>query len=214
MRLLSLFRFSIQHQSKPTTKPWSLLSSRNSENSITDFLKLIGKLDRPFRKGKLMKMSIALFTVLFLVSGPAFCQHKPANLEENVDSKIEKMFTDYNQYWSDGNSDKISQDIYGVPFSLFLQDKTVVFDNPKAVKDFLVSTFNELDKNNYGHSKRNGWEHYKIGGNLAVIEMNFTRYLKNGDVMGPPQRTATYILRKKGDNYRIVGIVSHTTVGQ
>ena len=50
--------------------------------------------------------------------------------------------------------------------------------------------------NNYGYSIRNSWENYKIDDNLVIVEQNFTRFLKDSSVMGPEERTASYILRK------------------
>jgi hypothetical protein len=188
-----------------------------------------------------MKIQSVLFAVLVLNWGSVFSQDEsrggPRGRVESVtdpDRKticlkgsmqevqrvrktiqaIDKMFSDYVKYWGDGDFEKISGEVYDVPFSLFKQEKTEVFVTKKQVKDFLVKTFRELEKNNYGHSKTNGWEHYKLDGGLAVIEMNFTRYLKNGEIMGPQKRTATYILRKAEAGYRIVGMVPHTTVGR
>ena len=51
-------------------------------------------------------------------------------------------------------------------------------------------------------------------GNTAILEMNFTRFKKNGDVLGEKERTVTYILKKfdKEEKYRIFSIIAHTVV--
>ena len=62
---------------------------------------------------------------------------------------------------------------------------------------FLTNSFNTLEENNYGYSITNSWEHYKKDDNIVVIEMNFTRFLKDSTIMGAKNRTATYILSLK-----------------
>ena len=78
-------------------------------------------------------------------------------------------------------------------FSLYLQDSTVILNSSEDIKNFLIATFNELDRNNYSHSTRNSWESYKIDDNLVIVEQNFTRFLKDSSIMGPNERTASYI---------------------
>ena len=131
-----------------------------------------------------------------------------------VDSTIEQTFTNYVEYWSEGDFDKIVSEIYGVPFVLYTQDSTTVMNTDKMIKDFLISTFKILDSNNYGYSIRNKWEHFKPDKNLSIIEMNFTRYLKDSTVMGANKRTTSYILRKHNGNHKIVGMIPHTPISE
>ena len=51
-------------------------------------------------------------------------------------------------------------------------------------------------------------------GKTAILEMNFTRFKKNGDVLGEKERTATYILKKsdKDENFRIFSIIAHAVI--
>ena len=42
--------------------------------------------------------------------------------------------------------------------------------------------------------------------------MNFTRFLKDSSIMGAKNRTATYILRKKNNKYKISALIPHTPV--
>ena len=46
----------------------------------------------------------------------------------------------------------------------------------------------------------------------VVIEMNFTRFLKDSTIMGAKNRTATYILRKKNDKFKISALIPHTPI--
>jgi hypothetical protein len=46
------------------------------------------------------------------------------------------------------------------------------------------------------------------------FKMNFTRFLKDGKVMGADKRTASYIIRKKDKGFRIIATIPHTTVAE
>ena len=131
-----------------------------------------------------------------------------------VDNAIEQTFSNYVEYWSEGDFDKIVNEIYGVPFVLYAQEITMVMNTEKEVKDFLISAFETLDSNNYGYSIRNKWEHFKSDENLSIIEMNFTRYLKDSTIMGANQRSASYILRKYNGNHKIIGMIPHTPISE
>ena len=150
-------------------------------------------------------------SLLLLISVFLSCDSK-SNLK--VDSTIEQTFSNYVEYWSEGDFDKIVNEIYGVPFVLYTQDNTIVMSTDKEIKDFLILTFKMLDSNNYGYSIRNKWEYFKSDKNLSIIEMNFTRYLKDSTVMGDNERTASYILRKYNGNHKIVGMIPHTAVSE
>ena len=154
-----------------------------------------------------MKKLILLLIFIPLVS----CDLKS---DIKVDNSIELTFSNYVEYWSEGDFDKIVNEIYGVPFILYVQDSTIVMNTEREVKDFLISAFETLDSNNYGYSIRNKWEHFKSDKNLSIIEMNFTRYLKDSTIMGPNQRSASYILRQYNGSHKIVGMIPHTPISE
>lgn len=131
-----------------------------------------------------------------------------------VDPDVEDMYLRYNKAWSDGDFETITNEIYSVPFSLYLQDSTIILNSSEDIKNFLIMTFNELDSNNYGYSVRNSWESYKIDDNLVIVEQNFTRFLKDSTIMGADERTASYILRKSKGKFKISGMVPHTTIAE
>jgi len=150
-------------------------------------------------------------TLLYLLIIFLSCDSKS---DLKVDKAIEQTFSNYVEYWSEGDFDKIVNEIYGVPFVLYTQESTMVMNTEKEVKDFLISAFETLDSNNYGYSIRNKWEHFKSDKNLSIIEMNFTRYLKDSTIMGATKRSASYILRKYNENHKIVGMIPHTPIGE
>ena len=140
------------------------------------------------------------------------CQNMSDNII--VDADVEDMYLRYNQAWSNGDFETITNEIYSAPFSLYLQDSTVILNSSEEIKNFLIMTFNELETNNYGYSIRNSWESYKIDDNLVIVEQNFTRFLKDSSIMGPEERTASYILRKSDGKFQISGMVPHTTIAK
>ena len=150
---------------------------------------------------------LILFSLLFIS-----CQETSNDIV--VDQGVEDMYLRYNKAWSDGDFETITNEIYSIPFSLYLQDSTVILSSSEDIKSFLVMTFNELESNNYGYSIRNSWESYKIDDNLVIVEQNFTRFLKDSSIMGPKERTASYILRRSDGNFKISGMVPHTTIAE
>ncbi len=140
------------------------------------------------------------------------CQNKLSEII--VDPEVEDMYLIYNRAWSNGDIKTITNEIYSTPFSLYLQDSTVILKTSEDIEKFLIATFRELETNNYGYSIRNSWESYKIDDNLVIVEQNFTRFLKDSTIMGPEERTASYILRKSEGKFQISGMVPHTTIAK
>ena len=140
------------------------------------------------------------------------CKNAAAKKTFKIPSEITTMYSKYVNAWSDADFSTITDDIYELPFTLYLNDTTIIYNSKKELVSFLTNTFNTLEKNNYGYSITNGWEHYKKDNNLVVIEMNFTRFLKDSTIMGAKNRTATYILRKKNDKFKISALIPHTPI--
>ena len=152
---------------------------------------------------------ILFFYFILIFTG---CNKSVNSFSIEVDPLVNQMFNKYLDAWSNQEYERITNEVYDVPFSLYLQDSTKVFNTKNEIEIFLKSTFSELEKNNYGYSIRNKWEHYKEDNNLVLIEMNFTRFHKDSSIMGDTERTASYILRKTGKTYKISGMIPHTDV--
>jgi len=150
----------------------------------------------------------------FLILSFIFISCQNISDEIIVDTDVEDMYLRYNKAWSEGDFETITNEIYSAPFSLYLQDSTIILNSPEDIKNFLIITFDELEMNNYGYSIRNSWESYKLDDNLVIVEQNFTRFLKDSTIMGPAERTASYILRKSNGKFQITGMVPHTTIAK
>ena len=140
-------------------------------------------------------------------------------LEKAKESKlinplVNQLFSNYVKYWSDQDINKISEEIYGLPFTLYNQDEILVFSNQDQVVSFLTNTFDQLEENNYGYSVTNSFEHYKEDNNIIIIEMNFTRFLKDGSIMGEKEREASYILKNIDGGYKIVALIPHAPISE
>ena len=155
-----------------------------------------------------MRFTILLFLIVLLS-----CQKSKVN-HLQVPTEIEKLVFDYVQAWSERDVDYITENTYGAPFVLFLEDTTIFLNDFENIKTFLENTFSNLESSNYSHSTFNNWETFKLRGKTAILEMNFTRFKKNGDVLGEKERTATYILKKsdRDENFRIFSIIAHTVI--
>jgi len=153
------------------------------------------------------------FTILLFLIVSFSCQNSKVN-HLQVPTEIEKLVFDYVQAWSERDVDYITENTYGAPFVLFLEDTTIFLNDFENIKTFLENTFSNLESSNYSHSTFNNWETFKLRGKTAILEMNFTRFKKNGDVLGEKERTATYILKKseKDENFRIFSIIAHTVI--
>ena len=152
-------------------------------------------------------MYVLFFSVIFYS-----CNNSYTKKKYEIPFEITSMYSKYVSAWSDADFTTITEDIYQLPFSLYLNDTTIIYNSKEELESFLTTSFNTLEENNYGYSTTNSWEHYKKDNNIVVIEMNFTRFLKDSTIMGAKNRTATYILRKKNNKYKISALIPHTPV--
>ena len=139
---------------------------------------------------------------------------KKANKSKLINPSVNQLFGNYVKYWSDQNFNKISEEIYGLPFTLYNQDDISVFLTKNQLVSFLKNTFNQLEENNYGYSVTNSFEHYKEDNNIIIIEMNFTRFLKDGNIMGDKEREASYILKNIDGSFKIVALIPHSPISE
>ena len=153
------------------------------------------------------------FTILLFLLVSFSCQNNKINTPQ-VPTEIEKLVFDLVKAWSERDADYITDNIYGEPFVLFLEDTTIFLNDFKNIKAFLNSTFSNLESSNYSHSTFNKWVTFKLRGDTAILEMNFTRFKKNGEILGKRERTATYVLKKsKNDKaFKIFSIIAHTVI--
>ena len=142
------------------------------------------------------------------------CKNKKEKKTFKIPTEITTMYSKYVSAWSNADFTTITEDIYELPFSLYRSDTTIIYNSKEELVSFLTNSFNTLEENNYGYSITNSWEHYKKDDNIVVIEMNFTRFLKDSTIMGAKNRTATYILRKKNDKFKISALIPHTPISE
>ena len=137
-----------------------------------------------------------------------------ANDSKLINPLVNQLFSTYVKYWSDQDFNKITEEIYGLPFTLYNQDEITVLSTQDQVLSFLKNTFNQLEENNYGYSVTNSFEHYKEDNEIIIIEMNFTRFLKDGNIMGEKERETSYILKKIDGSFKIVALIPHSPIGE
>ena len=128
------------------------------------------------------------------------CSKKEKLHISETQSMIDVMFDQYFEAFSNKEFEKILDKYYDIPFIIYDQNNTIILNNRNELLSFLENASNELDKGNYGYSKTNFFEEFREDNNLVILEMNYTRYQKDGSVMGNKEMTATYVLRKSDEN--------------
>ena len=140
------------------------------------------------------------------------CSKKEKLHISETQSMIDVMFDQYFEAFSNKEFEKILDKYYDTPFIIYDQNNTIILNNRNELLSFLENASNQLDKGNYGYSKTNFFEEFREDNNLIILEMNYTRYKKDGSVMGNKEMTATYVLRKSDENYKIISLIPHSSL--
>ena len=140
------------------------------------------------------------------------CSKKEKLHISETQSMIDVMFDQYFEAFSNKEFEKILDKYYDTPFIIYDQNNTIILNNRNELLSFLENASNQLDKVNYGYSKTNFFEEFREDNNLIILEMNYTRYQKDGSVMGNKEMTATYVLRKSDENYKIISLIPHSSL--
>ena len=151
-----------------------------------------------------------LFTFFFIVINS--CSKKEKLHISETQSMINIMFDQYFEAFSNKEFEKILDKYYDTPFIIYDQNNTIILNNRNELLSFLENASNQLDKGNYGYSKTNFFEEFREDNNLIILKMNYTRYQKDGSVMGNKEMTATYVLRKSDENYKIISLIPHSSL--
>ncbi len=151
-----------------------------------------------------------LFIFFFVVLNS--CSKKEKLHISETQSKIDGMFDEYFEAFSNKEFEKILDKYYDTPFIIYDQNNTIILNNRNELLSFLENASNQLDKGNYGYSKTNFFEEFREDNNLIILEMNYTRYQKDGSVMGNKEMTATYVLRKSDENYKVISLIPHSSL--
>ena len=151
-----------------------------------------------------------LFIFFFVVLNS--CSKKEKLQISETQSMIDDMFDEYFEAFSNKEFDKILDKYYDTPFIIYDQNNTIILNNRNELLSFLENASNQLEKGNYGYSKTNFFEEFREDNNLIILEMNYTRYQKDGSVMGNKEMTATYVLRKSDENYKVISLIPHSSL--
>ena len=151
-----------------------------------------------------------LFIFFFIVLNS--CSKNEKLYISETQSMIDDMFDEYFEAFSNKEFEKILDKYYDIPFIIYDQTNTIILNNRNELLSFLENASNQLDKGNYGYSKTNFFEEFREDNNLIILEMNYTRYQKDGSVMGNKEMTATYVLRKSDENYKVISLIPHSSL--
>jgi ketosteroid isomerase-like protein len=156
----------------------------------------------------MFKKILYIFFIVVLNS----CSKKEKLYFGETQSIIDNMFDDYFEAFSNKEFEKILDKYYDIPFIIYDQNNTIILNSRNELLSFLENASNQLDKINYGYSKTNFFEEFREDNNLIILEMNYTRYKKDGSVMGNKEMKATYVLRKSDKNYKVISLTPHSSI--
>ena len=156
----------------------------------------------------MFKNILYIFFIVVLNS----CSKKEKLYFGETQSIIDNMFDDYFEAFSNKEFEKILDKYYDIPFIIYDQNNTIILNSRNELLSFLENASNQLDKSNYGYSKTNFFEEFREDNNLIILEMNYTRYKKDGSVMGNKEMKATYVLRKSDKNYKVISLTPHSSI--
>ena len=159
-------------------------------------------------------MSHVTLAALLLLPLIGSCVAPRSGPSAEAPPQVASMMASYVDLWSPGDVARIVEEAYSVPFTIIRADGATTFEDEQALSEFLTDTFEQLRARGYDRSTLNGYEACRVHGDIAVVEMNFTRLLEDGSVMGSPERTVTYVLRRTPSGFRIAGLVPHTEVAR
>ncbi len=159
-------------------------------------------------------MSHVTLTALLLLPLIVSCAAPRSGQSAEAPPQVASMMARYVDLWSRGDVARIVDEAYSVPFTIIRADGSTTFEDEQALTEFLTDTFEQLRARGYDRSTLNGYEACRVHGDIAVVEMNFTRLLEDGSVMGSPERTVTYVLRRTPSGFRIAALVPHTEVAR
>ena len=98
--------------------------------------------------------------IYFLLVSVVFynCKNSPMQKKHlRFPLKLQQMYSKYVSAWSEADFTTITEEIYELPFSLYLKDTTIIYNSKKELVSFLTNSFNTLEENNYGYSITNSW---------------------------------------------------------
>ena len=153
-------------------------------------------------------LNLPLILLIFIASCKQIGFSNP-----HSEQKVEALMNDYVEAWSNGDVNKIVEEIYEPPLTIRYQDSVIVLGDKGRLKKFLTQTFKNLEKSNYGYSIINDWESKTIDKDILSFKMNYTRFLKDGSIMGDADRQTSYLLKKNIDGeYRIKSLIPGTPI--
>ena len=152
-----------------------------------------------------------ILLIFFFVLLNSCTKNEKLHISE-TQSMIDDMFDEYFEAFSNKEFEKILDKYYDTPFIIYDQNNTIILNNRNELLSFLENASNQLDKGNYDYSKTNFFEEFREDNNLIILEMNYTRYKKDGSVMGNKEMTTTYVLRKSDGNYKVISLIPHSSL--
>jgi len=125
------------------------------------------------------------------------------DLEQEVDQLFINYFRDFS------NLDlKAIVSYFHLPCTFIVPQEVLVFSSTSEVEGFWRPRFEDLKKQEFGHTERAEANIKVLNDNTAIASSKAIRYTKDGAEL--ERRGATFALRKTKDGWKIVTLVHHS----
>lgn len=145
-------------------------------------------------------------SVLILASSCASTQPTALDPSPEAAREIREHMRQYVEIFNNEKADQIAKEIYLAPVltSESAEQKLYVDLTEKDVREDFESAFVSMKKNGWKRSKIHNIAVHAKGKDLAIIDMEFSRFKANGETIPPAPRTWSYVLAKTEADWRII----------
>ncbi len=144
---------------------------------------------------KLRTFQTLIMACLFLT--PAIGQSQQA--------EIRALFEEPNGYFSRGEAKKISERTVRAPMWRGASP-AALYETTADVEALFNRATSTIRAEGYDHSEILGLEIQLVNLDTAIVDMAYRRFLKDGTVMGPQRREATYWVLRTDAGWRITAL--------
>ena len=114
----------------------------------------------------------------------------------------DQALTTYIDYFHARDAESIAKKSWHIPARI--NDESMY--STESIKEIYDTLFAQLESENYDHSKILTKEIISINKNHAVINITFSRIKKDGSVMHPANREATYMMVRNKEKWAIASV--------
>lgn len=133
--------------------------------------------------------------------------HPESGTGNTVAAEVQAAIDQYYAWFAAGRADLIAAQSYQAPFVMIQPAGAMVLPTPAAVQAGLEATIKPLLADGYARAEMPSPSISVFGPGAAMVSGRYTRYRKDGSVMGVAG--GTYLLTKTAAGWRIASFIAH-----